>query len=704
MTLVGVPVSGAATPLVSLTAVCFDTEATSLDAKTARVIEIGAAGLVNGALDRRLEFSERANPGIAIPPESTKVHHITDAMVRDSDPFADVYRRFRIFASNHLALGYFLDFDFELLRKECERSGVPWKPMAALDIHTLVKVLNPPLPNTALDTAAQWLMLEPDGRHSGLGDARLTARLYLALLPMLRDKGIRTLGEAMAACRRVDESTAAASLRSTAPTPVAVEFAALGRVDTFPYRHRIRDVMATPPLVVDAAMTVREAIRFLAEKKASSVFVRSATEGGPEGIFTERDALRAIAAKDTAALDKTVVEFATFPLMKLRDSDYIYAAIGRMRNRAIRHLGVENDDGELVGAISQRDLLRVRADDALSLSQALSEAAGMGELAHVWRRLAEAARALLDEEVDARDIAGIVSSETCALTARAARMAEAEVKATAAPPDAMRYAVFVLGSGGRGESLLALDQDNAIVFEAPDTEAARRWLLALGARMNAILDTIGVPLCKGGVMARNPEWCLTGTEWRKRISGWLQTPDPEDLLNADIFFDAAPVHGEQALADELRADAIVAASKSASFIKLMSLKAAEVQSGIGWFGRFALDETGRIDLKRHGLMPIFSTARVLALRYQIFERATRKRFGALRGNADVPQRQLESLSEAHGIVMSAILRQQLLDIEAGVQVSNRVDPKILSALERERLKWALVQMPSVRDLLGDPVG
>jgi signal-transduction protein with cAMP-binding, CBS, and nucleotidyltransferase domain len=110
-----------------------------------------------------------------------------------------------------------------------------------------------------------------------------------------------------------------------------------------------------------------------------------------------------------------------------------------------------------------------------------------------------------------------------------------------------------------------------------------------------------------------------------------------------------------------------------------------------------------MDLKKGGIMPIFSAARVLALRYRIFARSTRERFAALRGNPAVPQRTLETLGEAHGTLLAAILRQQLEDIEKGIPPSNRVDPAILSALEKDRLKWALEQVKSVGDVLGDPI-
>lgn len=705
MILLQIPAATAATPLVSLSAVVLDTETTSLDVRKARILEIGAVALTHGVVEEERRFSEYVGVDEVISPESTAVHGITKETIAGKESFAEVYGRFRRFAAGHVVLGYSFDFDLTMLRKEHERAGLSWKPPRALDVKQLIRLARLPLPNDSLETVASWFSIEVKDRHTAFGDAVLTARIYLALLPILRERGIRTLGEAMAACRKLDGDAAVPGKQLDSiheGVSPASSMSVLARADSYPYRHRVADVMASPPLTISSRADLRTALKMLAEKRVSSLFVEP-SDGGPHGIITERDVLRAIARDGEKALAKPLLTNASFPLLTLKASDFIYVAIGRMRQHKVRHLGVVNEENNLVGALSQRDLLKARAEEALALTQALSDAASIGELAEVWKKLAAAANALVAEDVDPRDIAAIVSGEVCALTARAARMAEIAMTVSTKKPDDLSFAVFVLGSGGRGESLLALDQDNAIIFEAPDEAEAQEWLKAMATRMNAILDEIGVPLCKGGVMARNDAWRQSTASWRKQVSSWLSKSNPQDIMNADIFFDAVPVYGDAALAEDLRADAIAAASKTETFLKLMSLSAANASPPLGWFGRFSTDEGGRMDLKKGGIMPIFSAARVLALRYRIFARSTRERFGALRGNPAVPQRTLETLGEAHGILLAAILRQQLEDIEKGIPPSNRVDPAILSALEKDRLKWALEQVKSVGDVLGDPI-
>jgi CBS domain-containing protein len=111
-----------------------------------------------------------------------------------------------------------------------------------------------------------------------------------------------------------------------------------------------------------------------------------------------------------------------------------------------------------------------------------------------------------------------------------------------------------------------------------------------------------------------------------------------------------------------------------------------------------------MDLKRGGIMPIFSGARVQAIQHRIAERSTAARLEALKRRIEAPHRAIGHLLEAHKILLGAILNQQLEDIERGTPPSSRVDPKDVPSTEKDRLKWALEHVKAVKDLLGDPVG
>jgi DNA polymerase-3 subunit epsilon/CBS domain-containing protein len=699
--------SQAVTPLRSIAAVVLDTETTGLDAASDRIVQIGAVRFSAGGIEPDAVFESLVDPGVPIPAASTRIHGIDEEAVAGAPDFPSVIRRLAAFTGRRLVLGYSIGFDLAVLQAEHARANLHWAPPRSLDVAHLAALVAPRLPSLALDPVAAWLGLEVTGRHQALGDAALTAAVYLALLPKLQAKGIRSLAEAERACLaltgRAEEEArggwheVVTPARLAAPAP-----GARPAVDSFPYRHRVREIMHGPPAMAANAMTLETALGLMMRERISSVFVPPATPGGPYGILTERDLLRAIDQGGAEALGQPVGAHARRPLVTVADEELVYRAISRMSALGFRHLGVTDAAGALVGALSARDLLKQRAREDITLGAEIGEAESAAELGTVWAGLAAVARSLAEDEVDARDIAGIISAELQALTRRAAEIAEAEMQATGQGGPPVAYALLVLGSGGRGESLLAMDQDNAIVFEAgAPGGAADQWFEALGQRIARILDDAGVALCQGGIMARNAAWRMALDDWRRTVDRWIRITRPENILNADIFFDALPVHGTPTLGESLRLEAIAAAAGARPFLQALAMKAAEVEAPLGWFGRFRLAD-GRVDLKKGGLMALFSTARVLALRHGLSERSTPARFAAARPHLGAAAARIDDLIEAHRLILESILRQQLCDLERGIPPGNKVAPGELGGLERRNLRWALERIVSTADVLDVP--
>jgi DNA polymerase-3 subunit epsilon/CBS domain-containing protein len=475
---------------------------------------------------------------------------------------------------------------------------------------------------------------------------------------------------------------------------------ALERIDSYPYRHRVRDVMASPAVVLPGEADTREALRALIDKGISSVLVRRSD--GVFGIVTERDVLRALARAGATGTTEPLAALMRHPLTTVGQDDFVYRAIARMDRLGIRHLPVDDGYGRIVGMVTPRNLLRQRAGAAFALGDVMDSASDVTELGNAWSRLPATAESLMAEEVDPRDVAAVISSELGALTARAARMAEQRLAAAGQGEPPCRYAVLVLGSGGRGESLLAADQDNAVVYEHGEPDGPEdRYFAALGGHMADILDQVGVPYCKGGVMARNAAWRHDVAGWKALAASWIRGSKPEDLLNIDIFFDAQCVHGDAALADSVLAHARAIARSAPLFLKLMTDLARDWQAPFGLFGGIRTDEKGRVDLKKGGIMPIFTGARVLAIKHGVAERATPARLAAVRDLGIGEASEMTAVIEAHRKLLGFILEQQLADIRAGIPASNRVELARLSKIRQAELKAALKQVGVLTGILGE---
>ncbi len=249
--------SRAAIPLLSLNAVAFDSETTGLDTSKARMIQLGAVRIVKGEIDPAQNFQQLINPGVSISEANQAIHGISNADVADAKSFAEVYPAFKDWWQDSILIGYASGFDLARLKREQQLAEIDWNAPRCLDVRYLVNIISPTLPDFSLDTIASWLEIEIKHRHSALGDAIATARIFVALIPMLRERGIRTLAEAERACRKFSEaSSMELQLGWQDVHQTGQEPAVLARIDSFPYRHRLRDLMNSPPLFIAGDMVL----------------------------------------------------------------------------------------------------------------------------------------------------------------------------------------------------------------------------------------------------------------------------------------------------------------------------------------------------------------------------------------------------------------------------------------------------------------
>src|SRR5262245_58874237 len=698
-----------ATPLIALDAIVIDTETTGLDPADARIVEVGAVRIQGGRiLDDA--YGHLVHPGIPITKASTAIHHIDDNKVAGAPAFAEIWPELRNLIGNSIVIGHTIGFDLAVLKRECQRAGHAFEKLRALDTRLLAEIAEPSLAGYTIESLATWLGVELTGRHSAAGDALTTARIFSALIPKLRDRNIRTLAEASRACssltKVLDEQHRAGWADTSEPSLRRDTERTLARIDSYPYRHRVGDVMRTPAKFIEADAPLNQAIKQMMDDRVSSLFVQLAQSTAKiraedAGIITERDALRASAKQGGEALNSRVSQFMSKPLAVIPADAFVYRAIGRMSRLAIRHLGVVDEVGHVIGALSARDLLRLRANEAVSLGDEIDEAHDAGPLAAAWTKLPHVAASLIAENVNARDIAAVISRELGAATRQAAVISEKRMKEEGHGGPPCAYAVAVLGSAGRGETLLAMDQDNALVFEHGYPAGPEDvWFGKLGFHIADILHEVGVPYCKGGVMAKNPDWRGSISTWHERIKQWITIANPEQLLSVDIFFDMRPVHGDGRLCLQIWKEAFAVARHNFGFAKLLTENAGKIASGLGMFGQFKTTN-GRIDLKDVGLFGIVSTARSLAVCHHVLERSTSARLNGLKALGIGGAHDLDAMVRAQDTFLSLLLAQQVEDIERGTPPSNAVVVKGLGSEKRDELRRALKSIGHLDDLKRD---
>ncbi|TDX30524.1 3'-5' exonuclease [Rhodovulum visakhapatnamense] len=187
-------------PLAGLGYVVFDTETTGLAPRQGdEIVQIAGLRIVNGRILRGEVFNTLVNPGRHIPASSTAVHGIDDAMVRGVPDIVSVGRRFHAFCEGSVLVAHNAAFDMAFLKMKEDRLGLCFDHPVLCTV-LLSAALYPHAEDHTLDALACrfGVRLDPEHRHTALGDAQATAEVFRHMLDELQAVGVRTLGEAMA--------------------------------------------------------------------------------------------------------------------------------------------------------------------------------------------------------------------------------------------------------------------------------------------------------------------------------------------------------------------------------------------------------------------------------------------------------------------------------------------------------------------------
>ncbi len=189
-------------PLCELTYTVFDTETTGLNPSAGdEIIQIGAARIVNKKILKGEYFDHLVDPGRTIAPASIPIHGITDAMVAGKPAIAQVLPAFHAFALDSVLVAHNAAFDMKFLQLKERSSGIAFSH-PVLDTLLLSAVVHPNQKSHTLDAIAARLNIVALDRHTALGDALVTAEIWLRLIPLLEKRGVRTLRQALEASEK----------------------------------------------------------------------------------------------------------------------------------------------------------------------------------------------------------------------------------------------------------------------------------------------------------------------------------------------------------------------------------------------------------------------------------------------------------------------------------------------------------------------
>lgn len=437
-----------------------------------------------------------------------------------------------------------------------------------------------------------------------------------------------------------------------------------------------------PPVVVSRETSVGAAARRMRDERVSSVLV----SGEPMGIVTDAD-LRSRVLAEGLGPDVPVTRVMSAPLKTFPAESPLVEALLYVLGERIHHLALERR-GEVVGVVTHSDILRHQSKSPGYLLKTIEKSRGPEDWAGYAGEITGMVESLVWAGLEATRVGHVVASLNDALVQQILRTVEAELGPPPCP-----YAWIVFGSEGRREQALITDQDNALVF-AEDAAGAREYFERLAARVIESLTRASFPPCAGGFMATR--WNKTLAEWDELFRSWIESPEPESLIEVQNFFDFRAIHGALDLSPLHRR--ILEGSRSAIFLAHLARASLGMQPPIGLFRRIKEDEDG-VDLKAGGIMPTVSLARVAALEAGSGARSTIARLEAGREGGTLSEDGADTLAEGFRFLFRLRLQTQLAAMRRGEPASNRVRGDDLSPLDRRHLKETFLHVREMQEAL-----
>jgi DNA polymerase III subunit epsilon len=202
-------------PFASFRYVVLDTELTSLDARSNRLLSVGAVAMSGSSIRISEQFYRVVNPGVDVPAKGVLVHGLRPADIDSGEPVQQVLADLQVFLQGAVLVGHFIHIDLKVLRKEfgptAERLANPaidtarvhgWIVRRSCHSEDLAQRLE----TVDLASVAKTYGLKQEGAHHALSEAFFTAQLWQRLMAKLPTLGVTTLGGLLRIGRRFELS------------------------------------------------------------------------------------------------------------------------------------------------------------------------------------------------------------------------------------------------------------------------------------------------------------------------------------------------------------------------------------------------------------------------------------------------------------------------------------------------------------------
>ncbi|SKA67282.1 putative nucleotidyltransferase substrate binding domain-containing protein [Enterovibrio nigricans] len=467
---------------------------------------------------------------------------------------------------------------------------------------------------------------------------------------------------------------------------------------------KVKSLILRDPVTIECESSVQQAAVLMTDEGVSSLLVMTTedNEDGADqerivGIITDRD-LRTRVLAEGLPYTTSVSEILTPQLITLDYNAYVFEAMLVMLRNNLHHLPILRHH-KPIGVIALSDIVRHESQSSLVIVSSIFRQQTVDDLASLSKDVPACFSRMVSEDANSHMIGSAMSVIGRSFKQRLLELGEEELG-----PPPVPYCFLALGSMARDEQSVVTDQDNAMILDDKyDPNEHDEYFSKLATFVSDGLDRCGYAYCTGNIMATNPEWRKTRTEWEACFADWIDQPNPKSLLNSNIFFDLDGVYGATNWAETLKAFIGRRARRNNRFLACMARNALNRTPPLGFFKNFVMEQDGAhknsINLKRRGTAPLADLIRVHALAVDSRSQNSFERLDDIIEAGILPKGRGEDLRDAMEFISMVRIRHQAIDVEQNIEPDNNIEPENLSDFERRNLKDAFQILSNAQKFL-----
>jgi CBS domain-containing protein len=426
--------------------------------------------------------------------------------------------------------------------------------------------------------------------------------------------------------------------------------------------------------------SVRDVAQRMAGCGASCAIVPLAE--GEYGIVTDQDLRVRVVAGDVP-LEAPIERAMTAPAFIVGGSQLAADVMVEMINRGIRHVPVVSPRRELLGVVTEIDLLAADTRTPFMVRRQIARASTVDSLVAAAQDLRPTVIALHEAQVAPGQLCAIIAAFADAITRRALELLSAEHGEL--PP----LLWLATGSLGRHEAFPSSDVDSALAWEGDATQEDQ--MLALATEVSEVLERCRFARDLNAASATHPLFARSSADWRRTVADWFEHPeDTRRLIVVSVLADLRPVHGSAALEEAFAG--VWEGHRHPIFMNQLRRLALANRPPTGFLRDIVVEHSGehrgRLDIKRGGFLPIVDLARYLALSTGTRATGTVERLRTAAAAGALGAEDATTLEEAFALFVELRMDHQIRQLRAGEQPSDFIDPAELGPLTRRYLREA----------------